>query len=82
MLGEDLVLPAAIKMLEIVHEKKYGDEIHKVRLLNDIVSRRISEINNDQLQQLITRLNNSPKFAIQLDEATDISNSAQYVRYA
>ena len=29
-IGEDLVLPAAIKMSEIVHGKKYGDEIRKI----------------------------------------------------
>ena len=64
-------------MLEIVYEKKYGDEISKKPLSNDTVSRRISEISNDQLQQLITWLKNSPKVAIQLDETTDISNLAQ-----
>ena len=27
--GENLVLPAAVKMSEIVHGKKYGDKIRK-----------------------------------------------------
>ena len=82
--GENLVLPAAVKMSEIVHGKKYGDEIRKIPLSNDTVARRIAEISDDQLQQLITRLKKSQKFAIQLDETTDVTKNAQllvYVRY-
>ena len=44
---------------------------------NDTVVRRISEISKNQLQQLIDRVNNSPRFAINLDESTDITNAAQ-----
>ena len=71
--GENLVLPAAVKMSEIVHGKKYGDEIRKIPLSNDTVARRIAEDSDDQLQQLITRLKKSQKFAIQLDKTTDVS---------
>ena len=52
---------------------------------NDTVARRISEISENQLQQLIDRVKNSPRFAIQLDESTDITNAAQlmvFIRYA
>ena len=83
-IGEDLVLPAAIKMVEILHGKKYGDDIRKIPLSNDTVSNRISDINKDQLVQLIKRIKESPKFSIQLDETTDITKLAQllvYVRY-
>ena len=51
--GKNLVLPAAVKMSEIVHGKKCGDEICKIPLSNDTVARRIIEISDDQLQQLI-----------------------------
>ncbi|XP_035229056.1 protein FAM200A-like [Stegodyphus dumicola] len=83
-IGEDLVLPAAIKMVEILHGRKYGDDIRKIPLSNDTVSNRISDINMDQLIQLITRIKESPKFSIQLDKTTDITKLAQllvYVRY-
>ena len=46
-------------MSEIVHGKKYGDEIRKIPLSNDTVARRIAEISDDQLQQLITCLKKS-----------------------
>ena len=48
--GEDLVLPAAVKMSEIVHGEKYDDEIRKIPLSNDTVARRIADIIDDQLQ--------------------------------
>ena len=79
--GENLVLPAAVKMSELVHGKKYGDEIRKMPLSNDTVARRIAEINDDQLQQLINRLKTSQKFAIQFDETTDVSKNAQLLLY-
>ena len=49
------------RMSEIVHGKKYEDEICKIPLLNDTV------FSNDQLQQLITRLKKNPKFAIKIE---------------
>ena len=83
-IGDDLVLPAAIKMVEILHGRKYSGDIRKIPLSNDTVSNRISDIIKDQLIQLITRIKESPKFLIQLDETTDITKLAQllvYVRY-
>ena len=83
--GENLVLSAAVKMSELIHGNKYGDDIRKIPLSNDTVARRITEISDDQLQQLITRLKKIQKFAIQLDEMTDVSKNAQlllYVPYA
>ena len=80
-IGQDLVLPAAIKMVEILHGSKYGDDIRKIPLSNDTVSKRISDINKDQLVQLITRIKESLKFSIQLDETTDITKLAQLLVY-
>ena len=42
---------------------------------------RISEINKDQLVQLITKIRESPKFSIQLDETTDVTKLAQFLVY-
>ncbi|GLV33345.1 hypothetical protein CBL_08615 [Carabus blaptoides fortunei] len=76
-IGEYLVLPAAIKRVEILHGSKYGDDIRKIPLSNDTVSNRISDIKKDELVQLITRIKESSKFLIQLDETTDITKLAQ-----
>ena len=75
--GEHLVSSAAVKMSEVFHGKKYGDNICKIPLSNDTVARRIAEIIDDQFEQPIFRLKKSPKFAIQLDETTDVIKNAQ-----
>ena len=82
--SEELMLPAAIKMSVIVHGKKEANEMQKISLSNDTVLRRISEIGEDQREQLISRIKESRKFAIQLDELMDITKTAHllaYVRY-
>lgn len=48
-IGEQLLLPAAIRMSEIVHGKQYAAEISKIPLSNDTVSKRISDISNDDI---------------------------------
>ena len=80
-IGEDLVLPAATKMVEILHGSKYSDDIQKIPHSNNTVANRISGISREQLVQLIERIKESPKFAIQLDETTDTMKLTQlYVR--
>ncbi|CAI9729287.1 Hypothetical predicted protein [Octopus vulgaris] len=78
-IGKELLLPATVKMVEILHGNNYGDEIRKIPLSNDTVAYRNTEIGNEQFEQLITILKENPKFAIQLDETTDISKTAQFV---
>ena len=55
----------------MIHGQRYTDVLKKIPLSNDTVGRRISEISNDQCEQLIGRIKESSKFAIQLDESTD-----------
>ena len=83
--GEELVHPEAVKIAEIVFGSAHALEVKKIPLSNDTIARRISEICENQLQQLIDRVKNSPRFAIQLDESTNITNAAQlmvFIRYA
>lgn len=83
-IGESLVLPAAIKMVSIMHGEKYTNDIKSIPLSKDTVSRRINSIAMNLKSILLSRLYDSKVFALQLDESTDISNLAQiivYVRY-
>ena len=71
-------------MRAIVYGKKEVNEMQKISLSNNTMARRISEISKDQREQLIVQIKKSRKFAIQLDESTDITNKAyllSYVRY-
>ena len=42
--GEKLVLPAAVKMSELVHVKKYGDEIRKMPLSNELLPEELLKL--------------------------------------
>ena len=58
--------------------------MRKISLSNNTVSRGISEISEDQPEELILRIKESRKFAIQLDELTDTANMtylSSYFRY-
>jgi hypothetical protein len=74
-------MPVAIKITKILHGKKYADELKFMPLSNDTVSKRIREVRDDMHEQLLERIKKSPKFVIQLDESTDISNLRQLLTY-
>lgn len=83
-IGETLILPAAIDMVEIMLGSVAAQKLKTIPLSNDTVSRRISSLAEDIKSQLFDRLRQCSHFAIQCDETTDVSNNAQlitYVRY-
>ncbi|VVC37243.1 Hypothetical protein CINCED_3A022204 [Cinara cedri] len=80
LIGESLVLPAAIKIVTAMHGEAYTNDLKSILLSNNTVSRRISNIYDDILKQLINRLQ-SNYFAKQMDESTDISDFSQLLVY-
>ena len=63
---------------------KLARELESVPLSNGTIARRITDMAQDIKCQLVDRVMKG-KFALQLDESTDISNSAQllvFVRYS
>lgn len=82
-IGETLVLPAAIDMVKIMFGESYAKQLSQIPLADNTVGRRIDDISEDLCDQLVSRLRTS-KFAIQVDEATDVAKDAHliaYVRY-
>ena len=82
-IGKELLL-AVIKMSSIVHGEKETVEMRKIPSSNNTVSRSISDMSEDQREQLILRIKESGKFSIQLNESSDITNMAylwSHVRY-
>jgi len=76
-------LPATIKIVTAMHGEAYANDLKSIPLSDNTVSRRVSNISDDILKQLLNRLK-SNYFAMQLDESTDISNFSQllvYIRY-
>lgn len=82
-IAENLILPAALDMCEVLLGKDSCAKLKTIPLSNNTISRRISDMSDDIATQLIERLRNA-YYAIQLDESTDIGSEAQllvYVRY-
>ncbi|XP_053199112.1 zinc finger BED domain-containing protein 5-like [Scomber japonicus] len=83
-IAETLVLPAVQDMCRIMLGDSAAAKLGAVPLSNDTVARRISDMSNDIREQLVQFINQSPYYALQLDESTDVAGQAQllaYVRY-
>lgn len=83
-IGEDLILRAAKDICRELLGEAAVKKIAQVPLSASTVTRRIEEIAEDIETQLLERINNSPWYALQVDESTDIDNKALllvYVRY-
>ena len=84
-IAEKLIIPCCKDIIRCVG----GCDTEKVALIphsNDTVRRRIVDMSDDVKQQVIVELKKAPfgKFAIQLDESTDVTACAQllvFVRY-
>ena len=60
-------------------DKTAADKFNAVPLSNDTVSRRVDFVATDIIDQVVAKLTGS--FALQLDESTDVSGSAQLVGF-
>ncbi|KAE8287511.1 Zinc finger MYM-type protein 6 [Larimichthys crocea] len=81
---EELILPAATRMAEIMMDKKAAETFKKVPLSNNTVARRIDDMSLDIVGQVVNKIIQAGYFALQLDEMTDVSGEAQllaFVRY-
>ena len=75
-IGEELILPAAADICHEVLGVAAVKKVAHVPLLASAITRRIDEIAEDIEPQLLERINESPWYAIQVDESTDIDNKA------
>lgn len=83
-IGETLLLPAAVDMVQAVLGEKAAKEIKKIPLSNNTVKRRIVDMSNNIEEQLSLKLQECTYFALQVDESTDVTNMAQllvFVRF-
>ncbi|XP_069059658.1 zinc finger BED domain-containing protein 5-like [Pleurodeles waltl] len=81
--GERVILPAMLDVATTMLGEKAEEKFKIIPISDTTVCRRISHMSEDIHGQLIARLKSS-WFALQLDEATDLSKAAHliaYVRY-
>ena len=81
-IGEELIKPCLIEATTLVLGGKKANKLKEISLSNDTVKKRISEMSQDILLQVVEEVRPSPLFSLQLDESTDISSSAQLLVYA
>ncbi|GFV52373.1 zinc finger BED domain-containing protein 5 [Trichonephila clavipes] len=79
-IAEELILPAAIEIVETMFGDNFAKELQSIPLSNDTVSRRIDDIAEDVEKQLFGKLRDK-LFSIQLDEATDSNKDAHFIAY-
>ncbi|GFT90396.1 zinc finger BED domain-containing protein 5 [Nephila pilipes] len=77
--GETLIKPACMKIVRLMLGPNEVKEVNKVSLSADTVKRRIHDMSSDILGTLIKKLLSAEKFALQIDETTDIKNKAQLI---
>jgi hypothetical protein len=68
-IGEALLLPAAVKICELTHGEKYGQDLTTVPLPRNTVMGRTESVSEDIKEQLQTRIKRSPKLVLQIDES-------------
>ena len=81
-IGEELIKPCLIEATTLVLGREKANKLKEISLSNDTVKKRISEMSQDILSQVVEEVRFSPPFSLQLDESTDISSCAQLLVYA
>lgn len=76
-MAEQLILPTCKAIVNEMLGTEAAKEIAKVPLSDNTISRRIDEMSADIRSVILDKILISNKFALQLDESTDISGHAQ-----
>ena len=67
-------------MVKTMFGERYAKQLRQIPLADNTVSRRINDISEDLCDQLVFLMSNL-KFAIQLDEATDVAKDAHLIAH-
>jgi len=83
-IGEKLLKPCLLNAVEEVLGEEAKNKIQEIPLSNNTVKARIDKISFDIEEQLLVKIKNSPFYALQCDESTDVSQCCQllvFVRF-
>ncbi|XP_037683694.1 zinc finger MYM-type protein 6 isoform X1 [Choloepus didactylus] len=82
--AEELIKPYLVEMCSEVLGSSAGDKMKTIPLSNNTIGHRIDELSADIEDQLIQKVRESKWFALQIDESSEISETALllcYVRF-
>ena len=83
-IDETLLKPCILESVKLVLGEKASQTMKQISLSNDTIKSRIHEMSDNIKSKVLSKIDSSLVFALQLDESTDISNLSQllvYVRY-
>ena len=66
-IGEGLLMPVMKEVVKIMIGEKECKKLDAISLSNNTVKRRIADMSNDVLQQIVHQVKKSPLYSIQLD---------------
>ena len=75
--GETLILPACKAIVNAILGQDAEKEVAKVPLSDNTIARRIDDMSVDIESVVFEKIRCIEKYALQLDESTDISGHAQ-----
>lgn len=79
--AEKLIMPACIAIVKTMLGSDAADEIQKVPMSDNTMSRRIDDMSKDIESNVTDRVKRAGMFALQVDESTDVSGKAQLLLY-
>ena len=83
-IGESLIKPCTLKASSLVLGESNSKKLAKISPSDSTIKARIDELANDIKCQVLQQIQESPYFAIQCDETTDVAQFSQlmvYVRF-
>ena len=73
-IGETLLKPCILESVKLVLGEKAAQTMKQISLSNDTIKSQIHEMSDNIKSKVLSKIDASPVFALQLDESTDISN--------
>ena len=70
-------MPVMKEVVKVMIGEKESKKLNAISLSNSTVKRRITDMSDDVLEQILTQVKASPFYSVQLDESTDIAGLPQ-----
>nr|XP_022909864.1 protein FAM200A-like [Onthophagus taurus] len=80
-IAENLILPAALDIAEVMFGKQEVEKLKSIPLSDNTIQRTISNMATDVRDQVIEKIKKSSFVSLQFDESTDIAGCAQFVAF-